>query len=101
MSLVTNYEMMHAISMFMDAYAIARIIKAIYLYDDSQVIFIYSGNFHKSNYDRYLTEIYQAQSLVNIPRGALGTDKCIYLSDADIGIISQELRMMPQTKCRS
>ena len=84
----------------MDAYTIARLIKAIYSYQDSEVLFLYIGDKHKHRIDKYLSTIYTAEKIIDIQRGGPSNEsKCVHLTPDDKIKIISELRLFPPTHC--
>jgi hypothetical protein len=85
---------------FMDAYAMARLIKTIYQYIDSQVLFLYVGNDHKQIYDYLLTSIYNSKIMINIPPNSPPMNTCIQLTPNERHLIVDALLDLPPTRCR-
>jgi len=59
-----NKSYAHRISVeVMDLYAIARIVKSVYSYNDSKIVIIYAGDSHVANYTELLRTVYVANLL--------------------------------------
>lgn len=50
-------------SIYLDVYAIGRILRTIFSYNDNKIIIVYVGDRHIKNFISILTEIYNAQKL--------------------------------------
>jgi hypothetical protein len=84
---------------FMDAYAMTRLIKAVYQYNDSQVLFLYVGNNHKIIYDYLLTTIYNSEIIINIPPNSPPMETCIQLIPNERELIVNAIIDLPPTRC--
>lgn len=74
----------------MDAYGLPRIIKSIYSYIDSRIIFVYAGTYHTKTYDVILREVYKAESIVVISQKP-SFETCIDLDNDAKKLMANEL----------
>jgi len=68
-----------------DAYALARILKAFYVYQDSSIIIVYAGSGHTSFYNRALSSIMDTTPILTIPSETYEKSACVMLNAEKIG----------------
>lgn len=83
-------------SFFMDAYTVARMVKTIYLYPDSRLIFVYTGIAHYRNIINALYTVYQPQRIA----AGISIDRNLTCIDLDLPMrlaINHELEELFKT----
>ena len=85
--------------MLMDAYSIGRILKTIYVYTDSRILFVHAGSDHIQNYNIILAKLqlkyHDGRVLYYATENQPG-DSCVDISEQRRGLIVETLRTVFQ-----
>lgn len=81
---------------FMDTYALPRIVKSIYNYEDSKMLIAYAGTYHIDTYIAALAEVYNAEIIYETEENR---KTCVAVPNMDFGVDELERLAVNPSSC--